>query len=166
METYRTALERTDPERMPTLEAGSPEAEAAVARFCDFIAVMSPESMRQNVRAVYAEGVYFNDTLKEIEGVEALEAYLIESMEATESVTVEVKDVAVSGGNYYVVWEMEIRFKNLNGGRPSRTVGMSHIRFDGDGKVVLHRDYWDAAAGLFEHIPVLGRLIGYVKGRL
>jgi hypothetical protein len=32
--------------------------------------------------------------------------------------------------------------------------------------VVLHQDYWDSAAGLFEHVPVVGRLIRTVKSRL
>ena len=37
---------------------------------------------------------------------------------------------------------------------------------DGDGKIVLHRDYWDAASGLYEYLPVVGGLIRWIKGRL
>jgi steroid delta-isomerase len=37
--------------------------------------------------------------------------------------------------------------------------GTSHLRFDAAGKVVLHRDYWDAAEELYAKLPVLGALM-------
>ena len=43
---------------------------------------------------------------------------------------------------------------------------MSHIRFDREGKVVLHQDYWGSATGSYQHLPVVGRLINWVKSRL
>jgi hypothetical protein len=43
---------------------------------------------------------------------------------------------------------------------------MTHVRFDPEGLVTLHQDYWDAGAGLYEHMPVLGRLIGAIRARL
>jgi len=41
--------------------------------------------------------------------------------------------------------------------------GASHLRFDAAGKVVLHRDYWDAAEELYAKLPVLGGLMRYLK---
>ena len=43
---------------------------------------------------------------------------------------------------------------------------MTFLRFDADGRVVYHQDYWNAADGLFQHIPVLGTLINAIKRRL
>lgn len=37
--------------------------------------------------------------------------------------------------------------------------GASLVRFAADGRVVYHRDYWDAAEELYEKLPVLGRLM-------
>ncbi len=145
---------------------GSPEEAAALARFSDLFSVFTPEAMREKVRAVYAEDVYFYDTLKEVRGVDALEAYLVESAEALEAGRVEVRDVAQSQGNYYVRWVMELQFKKMRRGRMTRSVGISHLRFNAAGKIVYHRDYWDAAGGLFEHIPVVGWMIRVIKGRL
>ena len=34
--------------------------------------------------------------------------------------------------------------------------GASHLRFDAAGKVVLHRDYWDAAEELYAKLPLIG----------
>jgi hypothetical protein len=32
--------------------------------------------------------------------------------------------------------------------------------------VYLHHDYFDAGALLYEHVPILGGVIGWLKGRL
>lgn len=61
---------------------------------------------------------------------------------------------------------MMIRFKRFGRGQETWTVGMSHLRYDADGLVVYHQDYWSAADGLFEHIPVLGWAIAAIKRRL
>ena len=164
--SYEEALEKTDPTRIGTLVRGSAEEQEALARFADFVGEMTAASMRQKVGQVYAEDAYFNDTLKELVGVAAIEEYMAHSMEATQSVRARVDDVAVSDGNYYVRWTMEIHFKELNKGQVARSVGISHLRFDRSGKIVLHKDYWDAADGLFQYLPVLGRAVRWVKGRL
>ena len=39
----------------------------------------------------------------------------------------------------------------------------SHMRFAADGRVVYHRDYWDAAEELYEKLPVLGPLMRWLK---
>ena len=61
---------------------------------------------------------------------------------------------------------MDLVFKKIARGEQTTTVGMSHIRFNAKGQVVLHQDFWDSASGLYEHIPVLGSLIRGVKNRL
>ena len=164
--SYVEALERTDPSRIGRLAPGSDEERQALDRFADFVANMTPSTMRKKVQQVYAADAYFNDTLKELVGAAAIEEYMVHSMEATESVRAVVDDISLSGSDYYVRWTMDIRFKNYNDGEVARSVGISHLRFNGDGKVVLHRDYWDAAGGLYEHLPVVGGLIRWIKGRL
>ena len=34
-----------------------------------------------------------------------------------------------------------------------------------DGRIALHRDYWDAAEELYEKLPVLGVLMRWLKSR-
>ena len=68
--------------------------------------------------------------------------------------------------DYYFRWEMNLQFKKLRKGVLNRSQGMSHIRFDAEGRVVLHQDFWDSATGLFDHVPVVGRLIRAVRSRV
>ncbi len=41
--------------------------------------------------------------------------------------------------------------------------GASHLRFAGDGRIAMHRDYWDAAEELYEKLPLLGALMRWLK---
>ena len=45
-------------------------------------------------------------------------------------------------------------------------MGISRIRINPTGQVILHQDYWDSGGNLFEHIPVVGWLIRRIKARL
>ncbi len=148
------------------LEPGGEAERRAVAAFRALLSDFKAPDFRQRVREVYAERLYFNDTLKTIRSVAELEEYLGATGDNLESGTVEFQDLVVQDGNYYFRWQMSLRFKRFDRGRLHRSVGMSHIRFDGDGKVVLHQDFWDSAGGLFEHVPVLGWMIRRAKRRL
>jgi steroid delta-isomerase len=45
---------------------------------------------------------------------------------------------------------------------PIEQIGMSHVRFAYDGKIVFHTDYWDTSV-VFERAPVIGAVIRWVK---
>ena len=49
-------------------------------------------------------------------------------------------------------------------GVPIQVCGCSYLQWRN--KVHLHRDYFDAGALLYEHLPLLGRTIGWLKRRL
>jgi hypothetical protein len=44
--------------------------------------------------------------------------------------------------------------------------GVSHLKFDADGRVNFHRDYWDAAEELYMKLPVLGMLMRRLRRAL
>lgn len=163
--SYDEVLARTDPARTPHLAPGSAEEGAAIAAFRDFLCSLTPEGVKAKTRLVYAEDAYLNDTLREVRGAAQIEAYFLRTAEASR-IRVEVLDVASSGGDHYFRWTMEVVHPRLAGGRPVASIGMSHVRFDAQGKVVLHQDYWDSGSALYAQLPVLGGLIGWVKGRL
>lgn len=164
--TAGEALTRTSADRIGELPPGSEEEKAALQRFADFVADMSPETAREWAPKLYAEDAYFNDTLKEVIGAKAIEEYFVHSLAGADRVTAQILDVARSGNNHYVRWTMMIRFKSLADGRDTHSTGISHLRFNREGQIAFHQDHWDAAGGFFEYVPVVGRLIRYVKGRL
>ncbi len=150
----------------PQLEVGSEAEKRAVERFQGLLSDFKAPDFADRVTEVYAEDAFFNDTLKTVQGVEHIREYLVESGEAIDKGEVEFVDLVADHGNYYFRWVMTIRFKKLANGEDKRSIGMTHVRFNAQGRVVLHQDYWDSSAGLFEHVPALGWVLRRAKSRL
>jgi len=150
----------------PPFDQGSAAERAAVDRFRALLSDFKAPDFRERVRDVYAEETFFDDTLKTIRDAAEVERYLAASADAVEVGTVEFLDLVVSNGDYYFRWEMTLEFKKIAKGETHRSVGMTHVRFDRDGKVVLHKDFWDSTNGLFEHVPGLGWALRRAKARL
>jgi hypothetical protein len=146
------------------VEVDSEVARSGVERFREFFADVTPESVRRLGPELYAQDVWFNDTLKTLRGRGEVEAYFLKTAEHVDFIRAEVVDSAVSGRNCYVRWVMDVRFKGAK--EPVRTVGMTLLRFDSEGRVVLHQDFWDSSAGFYEHLPVLGGVIRWIKSKI
>lgn len=149
------------------LAPGSAAEAEAIERFKRFFASFAPDKVARLLGETYAEDVWFDDTLKRIEGRAALAPYLAHSAAAVEDCRVLVHEVLCNGqGDYYFRWRMTIRFRRFARGRDTESIGISHVRFDRDGHVVLQQDYWNAADGLFQHVPLLGAAIRAIKRRV
>lgn len=166
METLKIldTIRRQNPD---TPDVGSAAEVAAVENFKLFFSSFASDRIDKLLATTYARDIYFNDTLKAIRGLDELAHYLKESAEAVEECRVEVLDVCRNADNdHYFRWKMMIRFKKFKKGQDTWTVGMSHLRFNAEGLVIYHQDYWNATDGLFRHIPILGTLINAVIKRL
>lgn len=137
-----------------------------ISRWKALLADLSEENIRGKTASVYADTLFFNDTLKTLRSAEEIESYLLETAGMLQFGRVTYEDVAISGDNVYIRWRMVYRSKTLNKKQDIVTIGMSHLRFDPQGKVVLHQDFWDSTRGIFEHVPVIGAGIRAVKKRL
>jgi hypothetical protein len=60
---------------------------------------------------------------------------------------------------------MSYQHPKLNSGKLIAVQGASRLEFK-QGKVISHRDYFDGGALLYEHIPLLNRVIFFLKNRL
>ena len=139
-------------------------AKQVVARFAALYGNLSEENVAANVRNAYAPEAWFNDTIATEVGIDAIEKYLLKTARGAEKVEAKINDVAVSGADVYARWTMEIRTKNLAGGQPVITEGLSQLRFDDQGRIVLHQDFWNPSSGIYQHLPLLGPAIRFVNG--
>ncbi|MFT4549930.1 MAG: hypothetical protein ACI8XO_001598 [Verrucomicrobiales bacterium] len=146
--------------------ATSESTELGIERWKSLVGDFSVSNLKGNVASVYAEQTFFNDTLKTFRDPRAIEDYLIETAEMLKYGRVDYQDTAISGNDVYVRWKMTYRSKKLAKDDDIVTIGMSHLRFDEAGKVILHQDFWDSTRGVFEHVPVIGSGIRMIKKRL
>lgn len=163
----RNALMMTQPAKTTALVKGSAAESAAIARFEKYNGDFSAANITNETKNVYSADLYFRDPFKEIHSEPEFEAYLLRGSSAVASFSMEWLDVAESHGDYYFSWIMSVTLKrDGKDAKPGLTTGISHVRFGPDGKVIFHQDYFDAAAFLYEKIPVLGGEIRFIKNRL
>lgn len=147
-------------------ETGVISRDEVFRRFASLWSDLSVDSINEQMDSVYAEDVWFNDTVKTITGRDVLRHYLLETANRVASCRVQIEDIGTSSGNYYVRWRMEVVPKETAEKDAWHSIGLTHLRFNEAGNVILHQDYWDSAAGLYEHIPVVGWMIRNIKARL
>ncbi|WP_251358404.1 nuclear transport factor 2 family protein [Kangiella sp. TOML190] len=119
-----------------------------------------------NIRSLYADTFYFNDTFKTITDIDQLVAYMTETAEQVETTKVEIIDVAKGKSDYYLRWVMHMKFKAKGRQVDSRSIGMTQIRLNAEGKIILHQDYWDGVEGFYQHLPYIGYFVRKVRDSL
>ena len=153
--SYERALERTATLAV-TLVPGSAQEQQAFAGVQRYFSGMTVDSVHAQTASVYAPQAYLNDTLVSLEGADRIEAYFSHTMERARLLNVEFLERAPVGTDWYVRWRMTVAADGLNGGQEVVTYGVTQFRFDADGRVLIHKDFWDSGTGLHEQLPVIG----------
>lgn len=146
---------------------GTPAEKAAVERFTSFLQhIGDKEFIRTNTAKTYRSDAFLDDTLTTHHGAAEIEAYFLQTAESLTDSEVTIDDVVRSGPDHYIRWTMVISAKPLAGGKPVHSIGISQVRFDEEGKVAIHQDFWDSGENFFGKLPVSGGIIGLIRKRL
>lgn len=117
----------------------------------------------QTLKTVYREDVRFIDPAHEVNGIDNLTAYFAALYKNIDSIEFIFRAPMVVDKRGYVSWEMIFSTSSLARGNPITIEGVTHLEFDEEGRVYHHQDYFDLGAMLYEHIPLLGRLVKLIK---
>ncbi len=115
------------------------------------------------LKDLYAADTFFKDPFNEVKGVAEMERIFSHMFEALDQPHFIVTGRVAQGSECFLVWDFRFRFKRFDRVTWQTVRGTSHLRFDDAGKVVFHRDYWDAAEELYEKLPGLGALMRWLK---
>lgn len=115
-------------------------------------------------REFYTEDAVFKDPFNDVRGVAAIERIFAHMFRQVQAPRFKVIEVLAAGEQAMLVWRFDFRLTF-----PARKIslqGVSHLTFAPDGRVCVHRDYWDAAEELYMQLPVLGGLMRLLQCRL
>jgi predicted SnoaL-like aldol condensation-catalyzing enzyme len=160
-QSYERALART---AAAAVAYPGVDARTSLVRAEDFFDDMNAATVREKAVATYAPGAYLNDNFAVVEGAEAIGDYFLRSVQRTNSLDVEFLDVATHGIDFFVRWRMTVVSDRINDGAPLVSYGMTHFRLDDSGRVLLHKDFWDAGTGFYEYLPVFGPVLRRLRG--
>ncbi len=116
--------------------------------------------------SIYTDDVIFIDPVHSLKGLPQLTAYFEVLYRNINSIKFSFTDPIRDGDVGYVQWIMTYSHPRIQKGNLIDVPGVSFLKFHASGKVNYHRDQFDLGCMLYEHLPVLGRVISTVKRRL
>jgi len=138
--------------------------EDALQRYIAFYETLSPETLPQ-ADTVFTGDARFKDPFNDVRGIDRIRHVFTDMFK-----TVGAPDFHVTGSGWkddavcYLRWRFTYRVGGK--GDPVIVEGMSDVTFAPNGKVSSHIDFWDAAQGLYEHLPVIGMVLRALRRRV
>ena len=136
----------------------------ATQQLAAFFETLSPQSVSQ-LHTLYDAQARFKDPFNEVQGLPEIERIFRHMYEALDQPHFVITGQLVDGAQAFLTWEFRFRFKRFDTTTLQAVRGGSHVVFNEQGLVTLHRDYWDAAEELYEKLPVVGGVMRWLKAR-
>lgn len=136
----------------------------ACQNLAHFFASLSPQSVLQ-LHTLYDAQARFKDPFNEVQGLPEIERIFKHMYVALDQPHFVITGQLVDGAQAFLTWEFRFYFKRFDTQTLQTVRGASHVVFNDQGLVTLHRDYWDAAEELYEKLPVVGALMRWLKQR-
>jgi hypothetical protein len=136
----------------------------AAQTLASFFETLSPQSVSQ-LHTIYDVQARFKDPFNEVQGLTEIERIFRHMYVALEQPHFVITGELVDGAQAFLTWEFRFRFKRFETSTLQTVRGGSHVVFNAQGLVTMHRDYWDAAEELYEKLPVLGGVMRWLKKR-
>jgi hypothetical protein len=136
----------------------------ATENLATFFETLSPQSVAQ-LHTIYDVQARFKDPFNEVQGLPKIERIFQHMYVALDQPHFVVTGQVVDGPQAFLTWEFRFRFKRFDTTTLQAVRGASHVVFNEQGLVSMHRDYWDAAEELYEKLPVLGGVMRWLKKR-
>ncbi len=134
-------------------------AEAYVA----FLESLTPDRLPE-LSTHLAPQARFKDPFNDVTGREAVIRVFAKIFEDLTEVHFVARDLACCNAVCFFAWTLCGRLHRS--GKQITFEGVTELRFDAQGRIVLHIDHWDAASQLYEELPVLGALLARLRARL
>lgn len=164
--TYIQSLEATKNAQYSIPAPGSPEEEVMLQRVKGLFEDYTYENLAANLTTVYAEEFYFRDAFKQFTKPAELREYMLAGLKPLDQAEFVFNRVARSGDDFYLDWTMRLDFKKTPRNTWEESIGVTHMRFNSEGRVVFHQDYWDPTDIVYRRISIARQLIAFVKGKL
>ena len=137
---------------------------ATIAGLVAYFENLSPASVA-HIGQHYAAQARFKDPFNDVTGIPDIRRIFEHMFVALIAPRFVVTEQICQGEQCFLTWEFRFQFRNYRVGVEQVILGASHLVFDAQGLVVLHRDYWDAAEELYEKLPLVGSLMRWLKRR-
>lgn len=147
--------------RNPPTPSEQPPMAVRLHALIDFFEQLDRPALAR-LAAFYEPQARFKDPFNEVQGTAAIRRIFEHMFETLEAPRFVILTRVQQGDDAFLTWDFHFCLR----GRALTLHGASHLHFGPDGRVRLHRDYWDAAEELYSKLPLLGILMRWLQRRL
>ena len=137
------------------------KSQARFEELAQWFATLTPMSL-QNIDSIYAQTATFRDPFNEVVGIASIQRIYQHMFETLDEPRFVITTKLVDATGAFMTWQFLFTLHD----KAYKIEGGTHFNLDGQGLIVLHRDYWDAAQELYEKIPVLGAVLRLLRKKL
>jgi len=139
-------------------------SDARAARVVEFFEQLGPADLPR-IGSIYSADARFKDPFNDVQGGPAIQAVFGHMFSALDAPRFVIHDIVAEADQCFLTWDFLFRFRRISPGIDQVVRGSTHLRFAADGRITLHRDYWDAAEELYEKLPAIGALMRWLRRR-
>ena len=136
----------------------------SIAPLVAYFENLAPDNLAQ-LHQHYTAQARFKDPFNEVQGLPEIERIFRHMYVALNQPHFVITGQLVDGQQAFLTWEFRFHFKRFDTTTLQTVRGGSHVVFNEQGLVTLHRDYWDAAEELYEKLPLVGGVMRWLKAR-
>lgn len=144
-------------------EAGF-DADWALQKIKYTLGDLKVDDLADRIKQNYAPELYFNDTLHTHKTASGLAEYMKKTADRLYAADVQFDDLVMQKKDVYARWSMS--YQRTKTSEVIHSIGMTHFRFNAQGQIILHQDYWDGVEGFYRSVPVLGFVLERIKASL
>ncbi len=111
------------------------------------------------VGSIYSADARFRDPFNNITGLEHVTKVYQHMFDTLETPRFVITNTVVQDMQAFISWDFLFKIR----GHSMLIQGCTHFVLNAEGRIAVHRDYWDVAEELYEKIPVLGSLMRLLK---
>lgn len=149
-------------EKAVEIEAIEEKVKAQIDLFAGLFFRYERKEMAATLPKLYAKEAFLNDRIHTVRGSDAIIDYFDTTFKKMHKGEFRVHDTTFAKRDIYIRWTMRIQLKE--GDKFMEFLGLSQLRFNQEGMIIYHQDYWDFSE-LMGELPLIRTLVNYVKGR-
>lgn len=133
-------------------------------RYAIFFEQLNKDTSLEEYKLFFNDESYFEDPFHKVVGIEKIYPIFEKMYEAFYKASFRVIESVSDGKITYLRWEFQ--YARLAEDELSSFEGVSRVEFDEHGYVRSHIDFWDAATHVYEKIPLIKSVLGYIKRKI
>ena len=120
------------------------------------------EESLDEIGLFYDENVFFKDPFNEIEGKDKLIKIFEHMFENLVNPHFVIIDTIEDSDGAFLTWDF---FSSIKG-RDYKIHGSSHLKYNGESRIIYHRDYWDVGEEILLNVPFIKLMYSYFRKKM